>query len=112
MLGSEVFMPGHSITRHVRKQSSYSTEAGVRKKETRITFEHHEMIRVKRGKKSITRWCEKCRERVQMIPAEEAAILKGQSLRWLIRRLEAEELHFIEDPDCRLFICLNALLKQ
>jgi hypothetical protein len=83
----------------------------VPRKRIRVTIESHELTTIRRTKGPTEVWCEECRGRVWMVTAEEGAIMKAQSLRSLMRQVEAGGLHFAEDSTGRLFVCLNSLLQ-
>ena len=44
-----------------------------------------------------------------MVTAEQAALVSGMSLRDLIRKIDAGDLHYLETADGLLSICLNSL---
>jgi hypothetical protein len=56
-------------------------------------------------------WCVGCDSEVEMANMGEAATIAGLSELTVYRRLEAGFLHFAEDADGRLLICLSSLLK-
>lgn len=74
-----------------------------------MTVETEEKI-VLRGarRRAIRRWCPDCHGEVEMVPAEEAALIAGVSLRTIYRRVEAGAIHFFEDSG-RTFICAQTL---
>lgn len=53
--------------------------------------------------------CQVCNNTPEMLPAQDAALLAGISLRELCRRVEAGQLHHHETPDGRLFLCVSAV---
>ena len=75
-----------------------------------VTVEKERLLVISQSKQ-VESWCPECGERVRMLSAEEAAILKGQSLRLLMGHVEANQFHVREDSVGRLFICLNSLTK-
>jgi len=84
----------------------------VRKRRTKITVESHQVMVIRQSKATVKAWCAVCGEPVQMVTAEQAARLNGLSLRAVLRRVEADQLHFTETPEGTLFICLNSLMAQ
>jgi hypothetical protein len=44
-----------------------------------------------------------------MVTVDEAAAIASESSRSIFRRIENGQLHFIETPEGRLFICSNSL---
>jgi hypothetical protein len=46
---------------------------------------------------------------VPLLTPDEAALLAGVSIRILLRRVEAEQIHFLETTDGRLLVCPNSL---
>jgi hypothetical protein len=62
-----------------------------------------------RGRREIG-WCVGCDAEVEMANMGEAAALAGVSELTVYRCLEAGGLHFTEDADGRLLVCLDSLL--
>jgi hypothetical protein len=62
-----------------------------------------------RGSREIV-WCGGCDSEVEMATMGEAAVLAGVSELTVYRRLEAGVLHFSENADGRLLVCLDSLL--
>ncbi len=63
-----------------------------------------------RGSREIV-WCVGCDSEVEMANIGEAATIAGVSELTVYRRLEAGVLHFAEDADGRVLVCLSSLLK-
>ena len=82
-----------------------------RTRRMQVTVEKERLLVVSHPKQ-VESWCPECTAQVRMVRAEEAAILKGQSLRLLMGQVEANQFHVREDSVGRLFICLNSLTKQ
>ncbi len=57
---------------------------------------------------SVGRVCPKCLAGNQMVTATMAANISKHSLRTICRWVEAEQVHYLEDPD-GLFICLSSM---
>ena len=81
------------------------------KKRTKITLETHQILIVRKSGGRVRSWCEGCAGEVEMIPAEQAAVIAGVSLRVLCNKIEAGLLHHRETPDRVLLVCLDSLLK-
>lgn len=78
-------------------------------KRNRITIETRELLVVRSARGCFHRWCESCGEHVQMVRAEQAAILAGLGLRALCDLADAGILHFNVGPDGLLLICFKSL---
>ena len=82
------------------------------KKRTQVTVETERVLVIRRRYRAIEAGCEECGETVVMVRPDQAAAVSGHSLRAIFGAIEATELHFMEQPDGMLLICLNSLLKQ
>lgn len=82
------------------------------KRRTEIIVETERIIITSPPSTSVYRWCEDCSAQVEMLPPEQAAILIQVTPRVVYRWVEAQLLHFIEDPDGRVLICRNSLYGQ
>ena len=56
-------------------------------------------------------WCEGCGAEAQMATVAEAAREAGLSELAIYQLLDARTLHFREDGEGRVLVCLNSLLK-
>jgi hypothetical protein len=54
-------------------------------------------------------WCEQCACEVERVTPEEAAAIARVNPRAIYRRLEAGDLHFVEEGGGALWICLHSL---
>jgi hypothetical protein len=84
----------------------------TRKKRTEITVETERILIIRRRYRAVEAWCEECHEAAVMIRPDQAAALSGRSLRAIFNDIELAALHFLEQPDGLLLICLNSLLKR
>ncbi len=100
--GNEVWQP--ILTNNSRRKG-----VGDTKRRTEITVETSRVLVIGKCRRSLLGWCSGCGQRVRMVTPEEAAMAAGTSARAIYRLVEANELHFTETPDARLFICLNSL---
>jgi hypothetical protein len=82
------------------------------KKRTEITLETERILVIRRRYRAIEAWCDSCAEQVAMIRPDQAAAVTGQSQRAIFGDIELAALHFLEQPDGMLLICLNSLLNQ
>ena len=81
------------------------------KRRTEITIETERILVISKRCTSALAWCSGCGNRGQMITPEAAAKLANLSSRAIYRLVEAEELHFFETSDKRLWICVNSLQR-
>ena len=82
------------------------------KRRTLITVETDRVILMSGRKVSPVRWCASCAGEARMVTVDEAAVLIGVSSRTIYRRVEADQLHFTETPEGRLYICLDSLSRK
>jgi hypothetical protein len=75
-----------------------------------ITTEKHEIIRVRQtGHMLIRGFCSVCKERVDLLTLEAAAMLCGLTGRELICRIGSDAVHTVDAPDDPLFVCTRSL---
>jgi hypothetical protein len=79
---------------------------------TTITLETSEVVVVRQPRSTVRCWCEACSLEVEMLPAAEAALLLGVTLRKLCRQVDLGSLHYAELEAGVLLICLNSLAQQ
>ena len=77
---------------------------------TKIDLELEETIII-RSQRTLTVWCEACRRRTPMIAVDGAALMTGLSGREIYRLVEAGVVHFIEDHNRLLFVCLISISR-
>lgn len=82
------------------------------KRRTEIIVETERVIVVPQAPAPLHLWCQNCSMRVEMVTPEQAATLLQVTPRVVYRWVEAQLLHFIEEPDGRVLICRNALYGQ
>src|SRR5262245_3264275 len=68
-----------------------------KKKTTIITIEASERTTIRRNAGRALSWCPRCRCAVLAVTLEEAAVIAGHHLNVITRRIEAGEIHLIED---------------
>ena len=80
-----------------------------KKRVTIITSETHEVLVVRKtANRDNRRWCPACSLDVDMVSPQEAAHRLGVSPREIFRQLEAEKIHFNEEPGMPFLICPNS----
>jgi hypothetical protein len=80
------------------------------KRRTKILLEITQLLVIRRSGNSGLAWCATCAKNVHMVSTDNAAIIARQSTRTIYRWVEAGHLHFMEQPEGRLLICLDSLL--
>ena len=81
-------------------------------RKTKITVERERLLVIRRQRRQVVAWCQACSAEVDMFAVAAAAALTGLSQRAVFRLLEAESLHFTENDEGEVLICLNSLLNQ
>ena len=88
-----------------------SGDQDVKRRRTELTIQTHEVVVLHGGEAQTRAWCRQCREeRVFLLP-EAAARLAGVSVRTIYRRVEEKRLHFLETPDGRVRVCVEAIAE-
>lgn len=82
------------------------------KKRREITVETERLLVIRRRYRAVEAWCDACSETVVMVRPDQAAAVTGRSLRALFGDIEAGSLHFVEQGDGLLLICLSSLLGE
>ena len=80
------------------------------RQKTEISLEFEEALTIRTGR-AFEASCLRCRRQVLMLPANEAAIVTGQSAREIYRQVEAGALHSLEDRSGMLYVCSESLEK-
>lgn len=83
----------------------------MKKRTTRITFESERLLVIRQPTSRASRWCVACNAEVQVVTAEDAALVADRSLAAICRDIEAAHLHATDAGDGPLLVCLNSLLK-
>jgi len=88
------------------------TEDGMkmRKRITKFTVETERTLIFRSRRDKQAGWCAVCGAEAEMLTVDGAARAAGVSELAIWRRAEAGSLHFIEDAEGRLFVCLTSLL--
>jgi len=77
------------------------------KRRREITLETEKIVI--RGDLLQFNWCEWCAASSPQVTAEQAAILLGEALEELYRRVDRSQVHSTPTPGGALMICLNSL---
>jgi hypothetical protein len=80
----------------------------MKRKRTEITIETERMLFISSPRK-VLGWCVGCGAQAEMVPVDEAAILRRVDSRTIFRWAEAERVHSSETANGLLLICLNSL---
>jgi len=80
----------------------------MKKKRTEITIETERTLFITSPRK-VMDWCVACGAQSEMVPVDEAAILRRVDSRTIFRLVEAERVHSSETANGLLLICLNSL---
>lgn len=81
----------------------------MRKEKTVITIETSQRILIRKNRRRIFVWCQRCAAEMEMYLPDEAAKLCAISTRTIYRLIESGDLHFTETPDGSMLICGGAL---
>lgn len=79
------------------------------KRRTKVVVETQQFLLIKRRGSQASAWCRSCAKRVRMITPEEAALILRTSTRTIYSWVEADFIHFSEQPGGSLLICLDSL---
>ncbi|MDQ3254024.1 MAG: hypothetical protein M3R15_08975 [Acidobacteriota bacterium] len=83
----------------------------MKKRITKFIVETERVLIFRKRSGTRAGWCVACGAKVMMASVEEAARLARTSELVICRRIEADVLHFIEDAEGRVRVCLNSLRK-
>ena len=78
-------------------------------KKTEITIETHQVKVIRRSRRAERAWCAACGAMVQMVTAEQSALLAGVTTRAIYRWVEEGRLHFTETEAGGLLVCPGSL---
>jgi len=74
-----------------------------------IKVERHSFLTVRPVHSPINLWCDECNMTVAMVTPERAALLTHTTPRMIYRKVENNELHFVETIEGELFVCYRCL---
>jgi len=80
----------------------------MKRKQTEITIETERILFISSPRKILS-WCASCGAQTEMVPVDEAAILRRVDSRTVFRWVEDKQVHSSENANGLLMICLNSL---
>lgn len=81
------------------------------KKITTVTRRRHEFFVLRRRFK-FNLFCEKCEAESEFITIDDAVLFSGLTTREIVRRVEINEIHFLETVGGHLFVCQTSLEEK
>jgi len=94
------------------KQITVATDtAMIKKRRIRIiSISEQRVVVISRGFSPGSRWCDACVAEARMVTPAEAAALAQVNMRTIYRWIEAGRVHFTEEPEGALLVCVGSLL--
>jgi hypothetical protein len=83
-----------------------------RMRRTETTIETYEVLTIRTSRGPAQAWCAACGELARMVEPEAAARLAGISTRLIYGQIEAGRLHYEENKEGLLLICLKSVLQS
>ena len=83
--------------------------AMIRKRRIRIISISEQSVVIRRGVASEPTWCEVCFKGARMVTPDEAAAFAQVNTRTIYRWVEAGSIHFTEEPEGVLLVCVDSL---
>jgi hypothetical protein len=83
-----------------------------RKRITRLTVETERTLVFRARQSTETRWCARCKAKVEMAFVDAAAKISGLTEMMIYNFIEERSLHLAEDESRRVLVCLNSLLND
>jgi hypothetical protein len=83
-----------------------------RRRRTEITIETYEVLAIRTSRGLAQVWCPECGELARMVAPEAAARFAGISTRLIYGQIEAGRLHYKENKEGLLLICLRSLMRS
>src|SRR5947208_10012737 len=93
-------------------ESTYLEDDMKRRRRTETTIETYEVLAIRASRGPAQVWCPECGELARMVEPEAAARLAGISTRLIYGQIEAGRLHYEEDKEGVLLICLKSVFSQ
>lgn len=78
------------------------------KKRTEVTIETERLVVIRNRPRAVM-WCEQCRAEVRMLTVDQAALMMRIRSLVIYRLVETGDLHFAENDEGILLVCLNSL---
>lgn len=101
-------MQGNDERRSQLDDPSLPHRGGMKRKRTEITIETDRMFYIS-SPRIVLGWCSACDAQVEMVPVDEAAVLRSVSSRTIFQWVEARQVHSSENANGLLMLCLNSL---
>ena len=101
-----------------QRETAESNESGSleddmkRRRRTETTIETHEVLAIRTSRAAAQVWCRECGELATMVEPETAAKLARISTRLIYGQIEAGRLHYEENKEGLLLICLKSVLQS
>jgi len=83
-----------------------------RRRRTETTIETYEVLAIRTSRGPAQVWCPECGALTRMVEPEAAARLAGISTRLIYGQIEAGRLHYEENKEGLLLICLKSVLQS
>lgn len=74
-----------------------------------LTVEESELVVMHRRRTLLIEWCSGCGRTSRMTGPEDAAAILQITVRRIYQKVESGTLHFLEEPDGRLLVCMESL---
>ena len=74
-----------------------------------LTVEESEVVVLHRRRTLLIEWCSGCGRKSRMTEPEDAAAIVQIAVRKIYQKVESGSLHFVEDADGRLLVCMESL---
>ncbi|HKE59447.1 MAG TPA: hypothetical protein VKB46_22210 [Pyrinomonadaceae bacterium] len=84
----------------------------MKTKRTEVSFESSEVWRIRQATGADVRECHICPNAVPMVLVEDLAMTTKISPREIYRAIERGELHFVDEPNARVFVCLASFSER
>jgi hypothetical protein len=78
------------------------------RKRTEVTIETERLLVIRNRPQTVIR-CEQCRAEVRMLAVDQAALMMNVRSLAIYRLVETGDLHFAENAEGILLVCLNSL---
>jgi hypothetical protein len=93
-----------------QKQETIAPDtAMIRKRRIRIISISEQSVVIRRGVALEPTWCEVCVTEARMVTPDEAAVFAQVNTRTIYRWIEAGSIHFTEEPEGVLLVCVDSL---
>jgi hypothetical protein len=83
----------------------------MRIRRTKVTVVKEHVFTYTEDRTPIRIKCNQCSAMTRMVRLDEAGVASGASLQEIRREVEASGLHYLEEPNGSLLICLGSLVR-